>query len=695
MPACYDRGVVSDRWDDAHAKALSESELLLYRSHLLGADLAVTNFGGGNTSAKIPTIDPLTAAPVIVLWVKGSGGDLGSMDLSGFARLYQDKLVALERLYRGREHEDEIVELLEYCAVPGVARAASIDTSLHALLPFTHIDHVHPDAVIAIAASRRSEAITREVFAGDLGWLPWQRPGFDLGVRLRDLVHANPKIGGVILAGHGLITWGDTSKSCYHKTIDTIRRAEAWYGASVKAAPAFGGERIAARGPEQRAAIASELMPLLRGQLSHMGRKVGHFSDDAEVLEFTGSKRFEKLAAIGTSCPDHFLRAKIRPLILPADPDAVKKTAADAITQYRSEYQTYYERCRRKDSPAMRDSSPIVLLMPSVGMFTFASDKAAARIAAEFYRNAIRVMRGASAADEYVGLPEQEAFDIEYWKLEDAKLQRQPAPKPLKGRVAIVTGGAGGIGRAVAIRLLADDASVALFDLDGDALEQARSEMAERFGNDRVRAMRCDVTGEADVARAYAITAREYGGVDIVVSNAGIASAARFADTTTQMWQRSLDVLATGYFLIGREAARMMQTQGTGGSIVFVGSKNALAASAATAAYSAAKAAELHLARCMALELAPDGIRVNVVNPDAVLQGSRIWSSSWRAERAAAYGIDPSELETFYRERSLLKRNVMPEDVAEAVHFFASDRSAKSTGNILNVDAGNAAAFTR
>ncbi|HEY6421400.1 MAG TPA: class II aldolase/adducin family protein, partial [Candidatus Binataceae bacterium] len=409
MLACYDRGVVSDRWDDARAKALSESELLLYRSHLLGADLAVTNFGGGNTSAKVPTIDPLTAAPVTVLWVKGSGGDLGSTDLSGFARLYQDKLAALEMRYRGRDHEDEIVELLEYCALPGSTRAASIDTSLHALLPFMHIDHVHPDAIIAIAAALHSEAITQEVFAGDLGWFPWQRPGFDLALRLRDLVRANPKIGGVVLAGHGLITWGDTSKTCYRKTIDTIRRAETWYAESVNAAPAFGGERIRPRGSEERAAIASELMPILRGHLSAAERKIGHFSDDAEVLEFAGSKRFAELAAIGTSCPDHFLRTKVRPLILPADPIVAKKTAADAIAQYQIDYRAYYERCRRKDSPAMRDASPVVILMPSVGMFTFANDKAAARIAAEFYGNAIRVMRGASAADEYIGLPEQEA----------------------------------------------------------------------------------------------------------------------------------------------------------------------------------------------------------------------------------------------------------------------------------------------
>jgi rhamnulose-1-phosphate aldolase/alcohol dehydrogenase len=687
--------VISDRWNDAEAKALSEPALLLYRSHLLGADLGVTNFGGGNTSAKIADDDPLSGARVTVLWVKGSGDDLGSMDLSGFAKLYQDKIVALESRFRGREHEDELVPYFDYCAFARSARSASIDTPLHAFLPFAHVDHVHPDSVIAIAAARRSEALTREVFGGELGWLPWQRPGFDLGLRLRDAVRANPKIRGVVLAGHGLITWGDTSKACYQNTIDTIRRAEAWLAERIGTTPAFGGERVAARPAENRSAIASQLMPALRGLLSGAQRKVGHFANNPEVLEFVASQRFEELANLGTSCPDHFLRTKIRPLVLPADPAVAKATAAETIARYRSDYQAYYERCRRPDSPPMRDANPIVILMPSVGMFTFAKDKATARIASEFYCNAIGVMRGASAVDEYLGLPEREAFNIEYWALEEAKLRRQPAPKPLAGRVAIVTGGAGGIGGAIAQRLLADDACVVLLDNDEAALERVGAEFVQHFGNDRTRVTRCDVTDEASVARAFAFAAQEYGGVDIVVSNAGIASAAPFDQTTLETWRRNMDVLGTGYFLIGREAARMMKAQGIGGSIVFVASKNALVASAGAAAYSTAKAAELHLARCMALELAPDEIRVNAVNPDAVLQGSRIWSSSWRAERARAYGIDPSELEKFYRERSLLKQNVTPEDVAEAVHFFASDRSAKSTGNIINVDAGNAAAFTR
>ncbi len=688
--------MISDRWNDSDAKALSEPELLLYRSHLLGADLAVTNFGGGNTSAKIACDDPLSNERVTVLWVKGSGDDLGSMDLSGFAKLYQDKLAALENLFRGREHEDALVPYFDYCAFAGSTRAASIDTPLHALLPFAHVDHVHPDSVIAIAASRRGEQITREVFGGELGWIPWQRPGFDLGLKLRDTVRANPRIRGVVLASHGLVTWGDTSKACYKNTIDTIRRAEAFFAERIRNVTAYGGERIASRPAEERSSIASALMPVLRGHLSRaIQHKIGHFSDDAEVLEFVGARQFEELAALGTSCPDHFLSTKIRPLVLPADPNTARATAAETIERYRGEYQAYYERCAKPGAPPMRDASPVVILMPSVGMFTFAKDKTTARIAAEFYRNAIRVMRNASAVDEYLGLPEQEAFDIEYWSLEEAKLRRQPLPKSLAGRIAIVTGGAGGIGSAIAERFLADDACVVLLDNDEDALERTGAELKRKFGKDRTRTTRCDVTDEASVARSFAFAAREFGGVDIVVSNAGIASAARFEQTTLEAWRRNMDVLATGYFIVGREAAQLLKTQAMGGSIVFIASKNALVASSGAAAYSTAKAAELHLARCMALELAPDGIRVNVVNPDAVLQGSRIWSSSWRAERARAYGIDPSELEKFYRERSLLKQNVTPADVAEAVHFFASDRSAKSTGNILNVDAGNAAAFTR
>ena len=493
----------------------------------------------------------------------------------------------------------------------------------------------------------------------------------------------------------GLFTWGETSKACYARTLSVVRRAEDWIAERARAATVFGGIAHAARPPEERRAIAAALLPRLRGRLAANATKVGHFRDDDDVLEFVGSARLPELAALGTSCPDHFLRTKIRPLILPPDPERAAAELDGALDRYRADYEAYYARCRREDSPPMRDPSPVVLLMPGVGMYTFAKDKATARIAAEFYVNAIHVMRGASMLDEYIGLAEQEAFDIEYWRLEEAKLRRQPAPKALAGRVALVTDGGGGIGRAAADRLLDDDACVVLLDIDAAALEAAATALRDRHGADRVRTAACDVTDESSVARAFDDAVVAFGGLDVVVSNAGLASSAPIEETTLEIWNRNLEVLTTGYFLVAREAAGRLKRQGLGGSIVFVGSKNALVASPKAAAYCTAKASELHLARCLAVELAPDKVRVNVVNPDAVLRGSRIWSGAWRAERAAAYGVDAAELETYYRDRSLLKESVYPEDVAEAVHFFASDRSGKSTGNILNVDAGNLAAFPR
>jgi rhamnulose-1-phosphate aldolase/alcohol dehydrogenase len=682
-------------WEDAVASRLSEPERLVYRSRLLGADPTITNFGGGNTSAKLEAIDPLTGSATRVLWVKGSGGDLGSIAPNDFARLELAKLLALERRYPGREREDEMVPLLALCAFAGSARPPSIDTPLHAFLPFAHVDHVHPDAVIALATARAGERLTREAYGDAVGWLPWQRPGFELALRLRDLVARQPALRGVVLQSHGLVSWGDDSRSCCENTLALVRMAEEFLAKRTSDRIAFGGERVPARGAAARREIAARVLPRLRGALGADRPRVGHFVDDAEVLAFVGSRALEELAAAGTSCPDHFLRTKLRPLVLPEDPDAAIAHAPGAVARYRASYTAYYERCRRPDSPPLRDPSPVISLMPGVGMFTFAGDKATARLAAEFYGNAIRVMRGATLLDAYVPLPEPEAFAIEYWVLEEAKLRRQPPPRALAGRVALVTGAAGGIGRAIAARLLADDACVLLADNAAERLRQAHGALGEQFGNDRVRAQLCDVTRESSVAEAFASAAREFGGLDVVVSNAGIASSAPIEETTLALWQQNQEVLAQGYFLVAREAARLLKAQGLGGSIVFVASKNALVASPRAAAYNAAKAAELHLARTLAVELAPDKIRVNVVNPDAVIQGSQIWTGPWRTERAAAHGIAESALSDHYRERSLLRESVLPEDVAEAVHFFASSRSAKSTGNVLNVDAGNAAAFPR
>lgn len=687
------------QWDDARAASLSPQQSLLYRSNLLGSDKRITNFGGGNTSAKIAMRDPLTGEDTVVLWVKGSGGDLGSMTLDGFATLYLEKLRSLTARYRGLDHEDEMVSYLPHCAFNLNPRAASIDTPLHAYIPYAHVDHMHPDAVIAIAASRRSRELTAQVFGDEIGWLPWQRPGYDLGLKLGELAHSRPQLKGVVLEAHGLFTWGESSKACYENTLGVIRLATDWLAAHNVTTP-FGDAACQAINERERNALIRSVAPELRGRISVGGLKVGHFDDSPAVLEFVCSERLRELAHLGTSCPDHFLRTKIRPLILPFDPHepdvgGLLASLDDALRGYRTEYAQYYERCKRPASPAMRDPNPVICLIPGVGMLTFARDKASARISAEFYINAINVMRGAAGVDSYVGLPEQEAFDIEYWLLEEAKLQRMPKPKSLAGRVALVTGGAGGIGRAVAARLLSAGACVVLVDIDRQALAQAARELQSRFGTDSVAVVDADVTSEEAVEEALDRTVLQFGGLDILVSNAGIASAAAFEDTDLVLWNKNIGVLATGYFLVSRAAYRILRRQGLSGSIVFVGSKNALAASANAAAYCTAKAAELHLARCLALEGAPQGIRVNVVNPDAVLRGSKIWSGDWRAERAEAYHLKEEELEEFYRSRSLLKREVHPEDVAEAVYFFASDLSAKSTGNVLNVDAGNAAAFTR
>jgi rhamnulose-1-phosphate aldolase/alcohol dehydrogenase len=687
-----------DKWNDDECRGLSEPELLLYRSNLLGSDLRITNYGGGNTSAKVVVPDPLTGRDVDVLWVKGSGGDLGSMKLDGFATLYLDRLHALKSRYRGREHEEEMVGYFPHCTFGLNPRATSIDTPVHCFVAHRHVDHMHADAIIALAAARNGERLTREIFGDTIGWVPWQRPGFDLGLKI-GAASERPGTVGLVLGSHGLVTWAGTSKDCYRTTLRIIQQAADWLTAHGRAEPF--GPPVAPPLPEaERQAAVAVLGPVLRGKLSALGRKVMHYVDSPPVLEFVGRARAEELAAKGTTCPDHFLRTRIRPLFVPFAPG--RETVADLlprldalVARYRDEYTAYYERCKRPGSPAMRDPHPVLVLVPGVGLLAFQKDKATARVAAEYMVNTINVIRWAEGVDTYEPISEQEAFDIEYWPLEEAKLQRLPKPKELEGRIALVTGGGGGIGGAVARRLLADGANVVLTDIDPAALESAVGELQQTHGRDRVRGIQGDVTSEAAVRTWFAYASREFGGLDILVSNAGIASAAPFDETSLATWQRNIDILATGYFLVAREGYSLMKRQDRGGSIVFVGSKNALVASAGAAAYCAAKAAELHLARCLALEGAEHGIRVNVVNPDAVIRGSRIWSGSWRAERAASNRIDEDNVEEFYRQRSLLKRNVLPEDVAEAVAFFASDRSSKSTGNIVNVDAGNVTAFPR
>ncbi|MDG4905880.1 bifunctional rhamnulose-1-phosphate aldolase/short-chain dehydrogenase [Mesorhizobium sp. WSM4898] len=691
---------LANLWDDARAEGMSGPELLVYRSNTLGSDKRVTNYGGGNTSSKVWQKDPLTGEDVEVLWVKGSGGDSASIKVDGFATLYMDKLRALKSLYRGVDHEDEMVGYLPHCTFNLNPRAASIDTPLHAFVPKACVDHMHPDAVIAIAAAKDSRAITKEVFGEAIGWLPWKRPGFELGLWLEKFCRENPDAKGVVLESHGLFTWGDTPKECYETTISVINQAIDWFERKSDGKAIFGGEVVKALDAPARRAIAAKLMPRIRGLISEKSHKLGHFDDQPVVLEFVNSKDLRPLAALGTSCPDHFLRTKIRPLVIEFDParpdvDAVIARLADDIAAYSVGYQAYYDSCKHPDSPAIRDPNAVVYLMPGVGMFTFAGDKATARISGEFYVNAINVMRGASMVSSYVGLPAQEAFDIEYWQLEEAKLQRLPKPKALAGQIALVTGGAGGIGRATANRLLREGACVVLADIDEAALAGAHEELSKAYGKDFVRPVRIDVTSEDQVTSGFAETSVEFGGIDILVSNAGLASSAPIEETTLALWNKNMDILSTGYFLVSREAFRLFRAQKIGGNVVFVASKNGLAASPNATAYCTAKAAEIHLARCLALEGAEAQIRVNVVNPDAVLRGSKIWTGEWKEQRAAAYKMSTDDLEEHYRSRSMLKRSVFPEDIAEAIYFFASDMSAKSTGNIVNVDAGNAQSFTR
>ncbi|MCZ7857261.1 bifunctional rhamnulose-1-phosphate aldolase/short-chain dehydrogenase [Agrobacterium salinitolerans] len=692
--------LLESHWDDTYARTLDEPGKLLYRSNLLGADKRITNYGGGNTSAKVLETDPLTGEKVRVMWVKGSGGDVGTIKLDGFATLYLDKLEALKGIYKGVEDEDRMVGFLPHCTFNLNPRAASIDTPLHGFVPYDHVDHMHPDAIIAIAASKNSKELTQQIFGDDIGWLPWRRPGFQLGLDLEAFVKANPKAKGVVLESHGLFTWDNDAKACYELTLAIINKAIEWFAGKTEGKVIFGGAVAKSLPVAERRAIAARLMPEIRGRIGREERKLGHFDDQDAVLEFVNSKELKPLGNLGTSCPDHFLRTKIRPLILnldTANPDVDALTAGldAALEAYRADYTRYYETCRHDNSPKMRDPNPVIFLIPGVGMLSFAKDKATARIAGEFYVNAINVMRGASTVSEYQGLPEQEAFDIEYWLLEEAKLQRMPKPKSLAGRVAFVTGGAGGIGRATAERLAGEGACVVLADIDEAALEAAKGDFVKRYSDDAVRTVKLDVTQEDAVISAFAEASVEFGGVDILVSNAGIASSAPVEDTTLAMWNKNIDILATGYFLVSREAFRLLRRQNLGGNVVFVASKNGLASSPNASAYCTAKAAEIHLARCLALEGAEAGIRVNTVNPDAVLRGSKIWNGEWREQRAASSKIEVTDLEEHYRKRSMLKLNVFPEDIAEAIYFLASDASAKSTGNIINVDAGNAQSFTR
>ncbi|WP_421876615.1 bifunctional aldolase/short-chain dehydrogenase [Marinoscillum sp.] len=687
-------------WEHSDAEKLGDDQvsLFLYRSNILGADLRVTNYGGGNTSCKTMEKDPLTGEEREVLWVKGSGGDIGTLKRDGIAGLYVDKLRDLKKAYRGIEFEDEIVPLYYHCLHDLDSRAPSIDTPLHGLLPFKHIDHLHPDALIAVAAAKDSEAITKEIWGDSMGWVPWQRPGFDLGLQLEKCLEENPGIRGIVLGSHGVFTWGETSYECYVNSLQVIEDASKYIAEREgKDGAVFGGSKIESLEAEERKEQASLLAPVLRGLCSSHNKMIGHFTDDERVLQFVNSNDLARLAPMGTSCPDHFLRTKIQPLVLSLAPDAgltdpmaVKEQIIPAFEQYRKEYEEYYETCKRDNSPAMRDPNPVVILYPGVGMFTFAKNKQTARVASEFYINAINVMRGAEAISEYTSLPRQEAFDIEYWLLEEDKLKRMPPEKPLSRRVAIVTGAGGGIGKAIADKLAAEGANVVITDID----EARAKEAYATYKRDIASYTVCDVTKEESVEKAYKAASLEFGGVDIVVHSAGLAISKPLAETSQQDWDLLQEVLVAGQFRMAKAGTAIMRTQGFGGDIVNIASKNGLVAGKNNVAYGTAKAAQQHMTRLLAAELGPEKIRVNTVNPDGVIIGSKIWEGKWAEGRAKAYGITVEELPAFYAKRNLLNEIIRPEDIANGV-FAVVGILDKSTGNIINVDGGMAEAFVR
>lgn len=696
---------VSYLWDDAKAAEMAGDEvaLLIYRSNLLGADLRLTNYGGGNTSCKALAKDPLSGKETEIMWVKGSGGDLGTLKKSGLAALYVDRLRDLKNIYRGLDHEDEMVELFNHCIYDLQSKAPSIDTPLHGFLPFKHIDHLHPDAAIAIAAAKDGEQITKELFNGTIGWVKWQKPGFELGLMLRQCLDENPGIRGIMLGSHGLFTWGDTAYESYINTLEVIEKCaeylEANYG---KKGPVFAGQKIESAAKEQRNKQAAAIAPVLRGFCSSERHMVGHFTDDSRVLEFINSNDLDRLAPLGTSCPDHFLRTKISPLVLKlevnedlSDVKALKEKLAPEFEAYRQMYAEYYNSCKHDNSPAIRDANPVIILYPGIGMFSFAKDKQTARVAAEFYTNAINVMKGAEAISEYTSLPRQEAFNIEYWLLEEAKLQRMPKPKPLSGKIALVTGSAGGIGKAIARKFVEEGAVVILNDMNAERLESAAEEFTTKFGKDSYATAVLNVTSAEDINAAFDAAALAFGGVDIVVNNAGLSISKTIGDHTEKDWDLLYDVLVKGQFFITQAAAAVMQKQEKGGDILNIVSKNALVSGPNNAGYGSAKAAQLHLSRLNAAELGVDGIRVNVVNPDAVISDSNIWAGGWAEGRAKAYGITVAELPAYYAKRTLLNEIILPDDIANACFAFVGGLLNKSTGNVLNVDGGVANAFVR
>ena len=687
---------VINNWKDNFNKQSKLNQLII-RSNLLGSDLKVTNFGGGNTSSKISLKDPITKKMENVLFVKGSGGDLGSIKEDGFASLYLDKFNSLKNIYRGFNHEDEMVGYYPMCTFNNNPRAASIDTPLHAYVPFPEVDHTHPDSIIALATMNNGREVINKVYQGKVGWLNWQRPGFDLGLKMENLIEKNKDIMGIVLGHHGLFTWGDTSKECYSNSIQLIKRAQTYLNNSIKKY-SFGKPIYKKKTQPD---FEEKLIATIRGLLSKENSKILHLDKSDITLEFVNSQNLKKVAAVGTSCPDHFLRTKRLPMVLPSLSELIKnenkinKIIEENLTKYKNAYTKYYMRNKSKGSPNLRDPYPVIILIPEYGMMSFAKNKSTARVSSEFFCNAMNVMKGAEGISKYTGLTEKEAFRIEYWDLEEAKLKRMPPEKELAGKVALITGAAGGIGSATANKFLSEGCCVVLTDIDISALEAKKEEFIKKFGKDVVHSIAMNVTSEKEVKKAVSSSINTFGGIDILVANAGFSSAALFENTSSKLWDKNMDILSKGSFLISREVYQKMIDQNNGGSIIFIASKNSLNASKGASAYSVAKSSLLHLSRSIALEGANYKIRSNVINPDAVIQGSKIWQGEWKKQRAASNKISINNVEDFYKNRSLLKVSILPQDIAEGIYFFASSKSQKSTGNIINIDGGNITSFTR
>ncbi|GIQ61938.1 putative oxidoreductase YuxG [Paenibacillus cisolokensis] len=684
-------------WDPKRAAELTGGlDELVYRSNLLGTDRSVCNWGGGNTSMKTVVKD-FRGRDIEVMWVKGSGSDLGTMKAQHFTGLRMDDIRPL--FEREDMTDEEMVAYLAHCMIDSKHPRASIETLLHAFLPFKHVDHTHPDSIISLCCTDNGRELAKEIFGSRFVWVPYIRPGFKLSKMIAEGVLANPDAELVLMEKHGLVTWGETSEEAYRKTIDIINEAERYIGKRVKEEALFGGARYSSLAPERRRELAAAVMPVIRGAVDDGRKMLVSFDDADDVLQFVNSRDAAQLSQVGAACPDHLVHTKRVPLFVDWDPatgdgESLRAAIVAGIERFKDEYRQYFER-NRNEGDVMSEAAPRVILVPGVGMFNTGKSRATAQISGALYHRAIAVMRGATTLGRFVSLNENESFNVEYWPLELYKLTLAPPEAEFSRQVAFITGGAGGIGSATARRLAAEGAHVVLADLNFEGAQRVADELNATFGEGRALAVKMDVTSEEQVTDALAATALYYGGVDILVNNAGLATSSPFEETSLKEWNLNMNVLGTGYFLVAREAFKMMKQQGTGGSMVFIASKNAVYAGKNATAYSAAKALEAHLARCIAAEGGEHGIRVNTILPDAILQGSAIWNSNWRNERAAAYGVEPDQLEEYYRKRTTLLVNIYPQDIAEGVAFFASSRASKTTGCMLTIDGGVPAAFTR